>query len=422
MLHVAREYQGNFQEAGVFQEVEGGHYTFSYSKDYLDSPQVHALSQSLPLRSDPYTADDYQGFFEGMAPEGVMRTELAHSFHLSPSNYIKILEHLGNECVGALLFHADDREIDEPSYQTFSSEELAQLQERPFALSLSTTHATRLSLAGAQTKFGIYVDESAADIEPMNWFKPLGSAPSTHIVKIADDRFSSLPFNELACMQLAHACGLPTPEVFVPSTCPNVFVVSRYDRDLKHSVRTIDGHNVPLRLHQEDFCQIYGWPPYLKYEMADILYARIAGRIISNFSSDAIADRALFAKSTLLNYLVGNCDNHLKNCSLLYSADWETHRLSPVYDIVCTTLLGFDRKMGFSIGGHILIDEITTDDWMLFAEDIKLNLDDMQNIITEMLEIIPQASEQAAAALPAEGVQELESILEDMKPRLKALT
>ena len=92
-LTVFREYHGQFQEVGKFNENMDGR-SFSYSQSYLKSAHSHALSLSLPLRPEPYSQNDYQGFFEGMIPEGVGRNELAHRFHISPSNYLSLLEHL----------------------------------------------------------------------------------------------------------------------------------------------------------------------------------------------------------------------------------------------------------------------------------------------------------------------------------------
>lgn len=54
--------------------------------------------------------------------------------------------------------------------------------------------------------------------------------------------------------------------------------------------------------------------------------------------ADPIGDKRKFARITLFNYFVGNCDNHMKNHSFLYSPSWEAARLAPLYDAVSTTL------------------------------------------------------------------------------------
>ena len=39
----------------------------------------------------------------------------------------------------------------------------------------------------------------------------------------------------------------------------------------------------------------------------------------------------------LFDWAISNCDNHLKNHSFLWTPDWSSKALSPLYDITCTT-------------------------------------------------------------------------------------
>lgn len=50
-LTVFREYRGAFQKVGTFADAQNGR-TFSYDTEYLTSTNAHALSYSLPLRSE----------------------------------------------------------------------------------------------------------------------------------------------------------------------------------------------------------------------------------------------------------------------------------------------------------------------------------------------------------------------------------
>ena len=420
-LDVFREYQGSSQLVGHFSELANSSRQFTYDRDYLASPAAHALSHSLPLREDPFAHDEYQGFFEGMIPEGPMRTELAYQFHLPPSDYIGLLSRLGSECVGALLFKEANTEIESPSYEIIDEIEFGEILSHSFLQSSSILRSTRLSLAGAQTKFGVYIDPDEKQLSHAAWYKPFGTAPSTHIVKVADERIPNLSYNELACMTLARQCGLLAADVCITPENPSVLIVRRFDRVFEESCSSIDGHRAPKRLHQEDFCQSLGWGTYLKYELSDMIYARLSRQLIERISADVIADRHSFAQRVVFDYLIGNCDNHLKNHGFLYSADWEEKRLAPVYDVVSTTLLGFDRKMGFSIGDHIVIDEISLEDWTKFADDIKLQQQEMQEILGGLAAKMPTALEQVAELMPKQGQEQLELIAKDMKPRLHLL-
>lgn len=80
----------------------------------------------------------------------------------------------------------------------------------------------------------------------------------------------------------------------------------------------------------EDFAQVLVKYPHEKYNSAN--YEQI-GRVLYEFSGDALADVQQFARRLLVNILLANGDAHLKNWSLQYE-DKVTPRLSPAYDIV----------------------------------------------------------------------------------------
>ena len=422
-ITVFREYRGEFQIVG---RIDGTAHerSFSYSSEYLDAPHAHALSLSLPLRPEPYTQNEFQGFFEGMIPEGVGRTELAHRFHVSPSDYLSLLERLGSECVGALLFQSDDAPEDAfvPRYAPISEKQLKAFVLHPSIEAASRMQTSRLSLAGAQSKTGLFLpkDSSPSTASAETWCIPLGSAPSTHVLKIADERFNTLALNEFVCMLLAKECGIETAATFLPQNMERVIASERFDRFWPDTPRVLDGVEAPLRLHQEDFCQALGWPSYLKYELPDTAsYAVIAGNLINKLSSNIIADKRAFARLTIFNYLIGNCDNHFKNHSFLYSPSWEAKRLAPAYDIVCTTVLGFDRKMGFEIGFHQMIDDITPDDWRQFAEDIEVPSEWVIGEKERMSNVIQNDCHFFSRSLPVDMQDEFRRIIDDAKPRLK---
>lgn len=358
-----------------------------------------------------------------MIPEGSVRTELAHRFHVSPSDYLSLLERLGSECVGALLFESGDspRHSFVPSYITLSKAQLQETALRPIYGAASSMQASRLSLAGAQSKTGLFLskNENPQIASDRAWKLPEGSAPSTHIIKIAENRFSTLAANEYICMMLARACKIETADTILMPHMERTIVSRRFDRFWPKDVRLIGGEEAPYRLHQEDFCQALGWPSYLKYELPGTAsYAVVAGNLINRISSDIIADKLAFTRQTIFNYFIGNCDNHFKNYSFLYSPLWNAKRLAPAYDIVCTTILGFDRKMGFEIGFHQIIDEITPDDWRQFADDIGLPTERVLSIYKEVIDSIRAQAFSLEESLPPTARDTLRDIMGDAEPRL----
>ncbi|MFR7670440.1 MAG: HipA domain-containing protein [Collinsella sp.] len=55
-------------------------------------------------------------------------------------------------------------------------------------------------------------------------------------------------------------------------------------------------------------------------------------------STNQMEDRFLVGYNQLFDYAVGNCDNHLKNWSLVWDESWKQVRLAPLYDVLCTTV------------------------------------------------------------------------------------
>ena len=216
----------------------------------------------------------------------------------------------------------------------------------------------RLSLAGAQEKLAL------AKING-EWYLPLNGAPSTHILKpTRTGLLSSLAQNEYICMKLAKGFGLSVPEVDLLSIAgKDVFVVERYDR-----IKTADSIK---RLHQEDFCQTLGIVTSSKYQndggpgIADIF------NTISKICTVPALESQKFLRYVIFNYMIGNCDSHGKNYSLLYKNN--RVELSPLYDAVSTIIYpGLTDKLSMKIGNHYEIQKIGKEDFSLLAE--KLNI------------------------------------------------
>lgn len=129
-----------------------------------------------------------------------------------------------------------------------------------------------------------------------------------------------------------------------------------------------------------------------------------------------------FARLACFNFLIGNCDNHLKNISIAYSADGARAKLAPAYDLVSTThFQRFTRTMGMKIGSASVIDDVTPDDIRLLADDLGLAHPLMRSIATELATKITPSLRSAATALNAQGrtmapyiADEME---EDIEPR-----
>lgn len=116
-----------------------------------------------------------------------------------------------------------------------------------------------------------------------------------------------------------------------------------------------------MRLHQEDLCQVGGTK--LKYEPSGGNFLSFVVSHVSSACESAFGEAMLVLYYVFFDYLMGNCDNHLKNISLLYTADWRTREVAPLYDVIDTTVYeGLKDTMGISLSPSRSIFGVTRED------------------------------------------------------------
>lgn len=358
---------------GLLESTPDRGIVFAYDVAYLASGRARSLSVSLPLRSGEYTQAEAIPFFAGLLPDGEQRRRIADYLHISEASTLRLLDALGGECAGTISIDratADDDDDDDDDddgsgtgrgstdaggYEELTNDELSALilesERRPL---LAPRGAVRLSLAGAQEKLPLVRRDG-------RWFRPLGGAPTTHILKPSSARFPDIVANEFLCMRLAERLGIGVPRVEMVTLGRPVLVIERYDRRMSS-----DGVE---RLHQEDFCQALGIMPDRKYQadggpgFADI------SRIIRTACARPLKDVERLIRVALFNTLIGNCDAHGKNFSILYNEEGAT--LAPFYDLLSTTVYPeLERKLSMKIGKENHIDKIDASDLAAFAVDI----------------------------------------------------
>jgi serine/threonine-protein kinase HipA len=145
-------------------------------------------------------------------------------------------------------------------------------------------------------------------------------------------------------MKIFANVGLNTAEVeyHVFGNQP-ALVVKRYDR------KQING--VWERVHQEDMCQAAGVTPSDKYESEQIGASMNLEKIISiinTYSGQTIQYNIdqLF-RWCICSYLIGNTDNHAKNCAIILSGN--EAKLAPFYDVA--SVYGFNKEAKYNTFG-----------------------------------------------------------------------
>ena len=347
---------------GQLIQDDGGQMTFKYAASWLGKPEPIALSRSLPLREETFTQKECRGFFGGTLPEEDNRKVIARILGISDKNDFAMLEQIGGECAGAISFLPEDEEIpdDDDRYRDLADAELAKiLRELPRRPLMAGEDGIRLSLAGAQDKIAVRIDDGKISI-------PRGSAPSSHVLKPAIDTYEGVVFNEAFCMALARAGGLNAAPVDIGKVEDiDYLLVERYDR-----IR--DGAGNIQRLHQEDFCQALGIPSEIKYQSEGGPSLVNCFDLIRDASSAPALDLIAMLDAVIFNLLIGNHDAHAKNFSLLYMPD-RSIRLAPLYDLVSTVYYEeLTDKMAMKIGKQPESALIRPEDVDQFAADAGL--------------------------------------------------
>lgn len=273
------------------------------------------------------------------------------------------------------------------------------------------TNELRLSLAGAQEKISlVFFDET--------WYLPKNGSPSTHILKpTRTGELSSIAHNEFFCMNLAKKLGFPVPKtqiVDIGDTC--VFICQRYDRKFNPQKNEIE------RIHQEDFCQALGIMNAIKYQADGGPSFKDSMDLIRLKFSDKIDQMNIFLKAIMFNYLIGNCDSHGKNFSLVYN-DFKI-LLSPLYDLVSTTVYpSLTTNMAMKLGSNYNISKISQNDFFKQAEILEIKNRFWINLIDDFTKkIFPAFEEVAAKNEFLQASELLDVIYHQVKNRLNRIS
>jgi HipA N-terminal domain len=387
---------------------------FSYDPIYLKD-EHSPISLSLPLRTAEFSQRECLPFFEGLLPEGDVKRRISDYLHISETSTLKLLQELGGECAGlvSILPEGDENktknvyEYSSQNYDSLSEKKLAEyianINTRPL---LKAKEKLRLSLAGAQEKLPLtYVDGK--------YYLPKNGAPSTHIVKpTGSGDLSSLAANEYICTKLAENCNLPISKTELKRIGGVEFLlINRYDR-------FCEGNRFS-RVHQEDMCQALGILSDKKYQndggpsIADIY------KLIKEQTTIPLLETRNFLRYVIFNLVIGNCDAHGKNYSLLFCNG--SVRLAPIYDAVCTIIYpNLTRKFSMKIGKHYEIKKINEDDLGLLAEELELKPNTILDCYSDIVENVGNAFDKIKDDLSLKGhEQTLEAIKKSVSRNLK---
>lgn len=342
---------------GEWRVPGGGTMEFAYDPAWMTSTVGRPLSLSLPFRTDggPLRSDAVRNFFENLLPDNEqIRQRIGMRFKTPSLDAFDLLAAIGRDCVGALQIldadamphgvdRIDGRHVDADAIERLLIETVSSGRNDTDDDFPEEDGEFRISLAGAQEKTGLlrYQDQ---------WQIPRGSTPTTHILKLPlglvgnrkINMFHSVE-NEWLCLRILRAYGLPTTEAeILQFGTRKVLGVERFDRRFAASGTAL------LRLPQEDFCQVFGLPPHLKYENdGGPGLVKIAQML--RLSSNARQDLHTLLSAQILFWMLAAPDGHAKNFSIRLLAHG-AFALTPLYDVM--SIWPVEGKHGSQVSWH----------------------------------------------------------------------
>lgn len=332
--------------AGTLTEDGTGKTRFVYSPEWKED-----IACCFPITRREYEWPGLHPFFQHLGSEGWLRERQARVAHIVEEDDLGLLLRYGTDCIGAVGIRSlENIEV------TIGARE-------------STANPGR-TVSGVQKKLLVTKSD--------NQFYPAsadGQAP--YIAKFNSASIPTLVRNELLSLRWASSV-LGKNEV----TQFEIDKVQDFD-EVALIVKRFDRTPTGDKLRLEDCAQILCKPKGVDYGgKYDAAYEDIAG-VIMQYSALPQIDLARFYRRLVAFAIIGNCDAHLKNFSLLEKP--EGLRLSPAYDVLNTAIYpGYDLKLALSIGGKKRhLDEVDRDLFIVFGKEIGLTGKTIEQILSD---------------------------------------
>lgn len=396
----------NGRLVGVLRRESTGAIDFQYAREWLDWHGTFPVSLSLPLREDRYFGAPVINVFDNLLPDNdAIRKRVAERVGAGGTDAYSMLAVIGHDCVGALQFLPDGIDPGSPGStvgKPLSDADVAEIIQNLAAapLGLGEDKDFRISIAGAQEKTALLRKDG-------QWFKPVGTTATTHILKPQIGRLpngidlSNSVENEYLCLKLLEAFGIPAAKAEIADFGERrTLIIERFDRLWARDGRL-------LRLPQEDCCQALSVPPTRKYQSEGGPGLHSIIDLLKG--SDAPDENIMtFMRANLIFWLIGATDGHAKNFSVFLTPGGR-YRLTPLYDVL-TAQPSLDAgeiprkkfKLAMSIGKnrHHAIHDIMPRHFMQTADVAGIGKPAMKALFEDLADNANNMMAAVAASLP----------------------
>ena len=237
----------------------------------------------------------------------------------------------------------------------FGTSVLPEIELSSSGLELIIGEAVRkgLTVPGVQKKISLHLFSEGK--QPR---LTLVDVPTGYILKPQVNDYPSMPESEHLVMSMADACGIATvPHALIRNEGTVAYITKRVDR--------IIGSDHVIRLAMEDFCQLDLRLAQDKYRGS---YERCA-KVIGRYSSRRQMDMTELFLRLVFCFLTGNSDMHLKNFSMIETAEGSCeYVLSPAYDLLPVNLIMPEDNEEFALPMNGKKNNLRKKDFLVFAK------------------------------------------------------
>ena len=259
----------------------------------------------------------------------------------------------------------------------FGTTKLPEIEIDDKTLNLLATETTNkgFTVPGVQKKLSLHLvsDSRKPRLTLVNY-------PTGYILKPQVAEFEALPESEQLIMTMADMAGISTvTHALIKGNAGLAYITKRVDRNLTYDKIEM--------LAMEDFCQLDLRLTEDKYRGS---YERCA-KIIKQYSSRVGIDMAEFYIRLVFCFIVGNSDMHLKNFSLIETAEGSgEYVLSPAYDLlpVNANMPADKEQFALAMNGKKL--NIRKGDFLKFADACDISRQTAEKLIENLVKLTPK--------------------------------
>ncbi|WPR73258.1 HipA domain-containing protein [Flavobacterium sp. NG2] len=182
-----------------------------------------------------------------------------------------------------------------------------------------------VAVPGVQPKLSLSIVNNTIQDGTKGRLTVVGALGGNYIFKPPSEHYSEMPQNEHLTMRIAEAFGINT----VQSS-----LIRLQSGELSYITKRIDRTETGEKIHMLDMFQITEAFDKYKSSMEKI------GKALDEYSDNTLLDKLYFLELGIFSFLTGNNDMHLKNFSMIHSAD--TWTLAPAYDLLNVAIVNPD--------------------------------------------------------------------------------